>query len=149
MENASKALVIAGGILIAMAILTIGVYLRNNLGKTTEAYAQKLDTVELQKYNSKFETYIDRKDITAQEIVTIASNARQLQTVKVSVGRDEVAINGNDREFENWKTKFLNDNILTHIKDNTGKEVAKNTYSCVSIAYETDGRVREIKFEKN
>ena len=62
MENASKALIMAGAVLIAIMIVTIGVYLVGELGKTSESYVQQLDTVELQKYNSNFEVFIDEKD---------------------------------------------------------------------------------------
>ena len=117
MENASKALIMAGAVLIAIMIVTIGVYLVGELGKTSESYVQQLDTVELQKYNSNFEVFIDRTDITAQEIVTAAGIAKQReQGTKVYVGGTEVT-SQTDEEFENWKNEFLNDNILTHIKD--------------------------------
>ena len=113
MENASKALIMAGAVLIAIMIVTIGVYLVGELGKTSESYVQQLDTVELQKYNSNFEVFIDRTDITAQEIVTVAGIAKQReQGTKVYVGGTEVTSQA-DEEFENWKNEFLNDNIFT------------------------------------
>ena len=117
MENASKALIMAGAVLIAIMIVTIGVYLVGELGKTSESYVQQLDTVELQKYNSNFEVFIDRTDITAQEIVTVAGIAKQReQGTKVYVGGTEVTSQA-DEEFENWKNEFLNDNILNLTKD--------------------------------
>ncbi len=39
MENAAKALVISGGVLLAIIILSVGVYLRGRLQNTATAYA--------------------------------------------------------------------------------------------------------------
>ena len=78
MENASKALLIAGGVLIAIMILTIGVSLRNNLSKNAETYIENLDFQEIQKYNSNFTIYADsEKVITAQDIVTVIGVAKK------------------------------------------------------------------------
>ena len=149
MENASKALIMAGAVLIAIMIVTIGVYLVGELGKTSDSYVQQLDTVELQKYNSNFEVFIDRTDITAQEIVTAAGIAKQReQGTKVYVGGTEVT-SQTDEEFENWKNEFLNDNILTHIKNEEGNEITINSFSYNQITYDETGKVSEIKFTKN
>ena len=149
MENASKALIMAGAVLIAIMILTIGVYLVGELGKTSDSYVQQLDTVELQKYNSNFEVFIDRTDITAQEIVTAAGIAKQReQGTKVYVGGTEVT-SQTDEEFENWKNEFLNDNILTHNKDGAKNETTINSFSYNQITYDETGKVSEIKFAKN
>ena len=48
MENAAQALIIAGAVLIAILILSMGVYLRNSLNQSAEAYFDNLDTVELE-----------------------------------------------------------------------------------------------------
>ena len=113
MENASKALIMAGAVLIAIMVLTIGVYLVGELGKASDSYVQQLDTVQLQKYNSNFEVFIDRNDITAQEIVTVAGIAKQSeQGTKVYIEGTEVT-NKTEEEFKNWQNDFLNNNILT------------------------------------
>lgn len=149
MENASKALIMAGAVLIAIMIVTIGVYLVGELGKTSDSYVQQLDIVELQKYNSNFEVFIDRTDITAQEIVTVAGIAKQReQGTKVYIGGTEVT-SQTDEEFKNWQNEFLNNNILTQIKDADGNEVTINSFSFLEIKYDATGKVIEIKFAKN
>ena len=47
MENATKALIMVGAILLAMLILAVGLYLHGRLGQTADSYTTKLDTVEL------------------------------------------------------------------------------------------------------
>ena len=149
MENASKALIMAGAVLIAIMVLTIGVYLVGELGKSSDSYVQQLDTVQLQKYNSNFEVFIDRNDITAQEIVTVAGIAKQSeQGTKVYIEGTEVT-NKTEEEFKNWQNDFLNNNILTQIKDADGNEVTINSFSFLETKYDATGKVIEIKFAKN
>ena len=149
MENASKALIMAGAVLIAIMVLTIGVYLVGELGKSSDSYVQQLDTVQLQKYNSNFEVFIDRNDITAQEIVTVAGIAKQSeQGTKVYIEGTEVT-NKTEEEFKNWQNEFLNNNILTQIKDADGNEVTINSFSFLETKYDATGKVIEIKFAKN
>ena len=149
MENASKALIMAGAVLIAIMVLTIGVYLVGELGKASDSYVQQLDTVQLQKYNSNFEVFIDRNDITAQEIVTVAGIAKQSeQGTKVYIEGTEVT-NKTEEEFKNWQNDFLNNNILTQIKDADGNEVTINSFSFLETKYDATGKVIEIKFAKN
>lgn len=147
MENASKALLMAAGILIAMLVLSVGVILVGNFGKTADSYVTKLDTVELRKYNSNFDIYIGRKDVTAQEIVTLIGVVQETnQNTKIYIGNAEVS-----NYTEQQKNEFLSDNILKYTIDpSTGQEVASNLYKYVedSIRYNEDGKIIEIKFAK-
>ena len=78
MENAAKALLIAGGVFLAMMVLSVWANLSRTFQNTSEQYVQQLDAVELQKYNSNFEIYMGKKTLTAQDVVTAASVAKQL-----------------------------------------------------------------------
>ena len=71
MENASQALLIAGTILIALIVLSIGVYLASNSSKVGESYEQTQEIAELTRFNSKFIVYAEREDITAQEVLSL------------------------------------------------------------------------------
>lgn len=77
MENASKALLISGGILIAMLIISIAVFLFVNYNELGNSYERKLDAQEIQKFNEKFLKLEERKDITIQEIVSLANFVRE------------------------------------------------------------------------
>ena len=144
MENASKALIMAGGILLAMLVLTIGVFLIGNIGKAAEGYVTKMNATELHKYNSNFEVFIDRTDITAQEIVSVIGIAKQKeQGTRVWVGTTDVT-----DYTEADKNAFLAANILVYKPNGTNYDV-ENTYSYVSIVYDTEGKVIEVKFKKN
>ena len=75
MENASKALLMAGSILIAMLIIATGVYIFNGLRATSDSYYVRLSTQEVEKYNveitKNFTTNNGQTYITAQGIVTL------------------------------------------------------------------------------
>ena len=57
MENASKALIIAGAILLAILIIGIGIYVFNNANSSVEEIGGSMSTMEIQSFNSPFETY--------------------------------------------------------------------------------------------
>ena len=77
MENATKALLIAGGVLISIIILTIGITLYSIFSNQAKEYNQIISTTEIQKFNSKFDVYVGREDITAQEIVSVVNLAKE------------------------------------------------------------------------
>lgn len=76
MEDASQALIIAGTILIALIILSIGVYLVSNYRQVGESYEQTKETTEITKFNANFTKFEGREDIMAQEIITLKNFAK-------------------------------------------------------------------------
>ena len=150
MENATKALLIIGATMLAILTLTIGVYMMGKFGNVSDTYVTKLDIIESQKYNSNFEVFIGRNDITAQEIVSVASIARQKEFgTKVFVNQENIT-DKSDEEFRIWTNKFLTDNILKYSKDDSGEQIVENMYSLVGslIKKDSDGKISEIKFKK-
>lgn len=75
MENASQALLIAGGVLIAVLVLTLGIYIFSSTSKIGEDYEMSVSATELQKFNSKLEVY--------------SKTPRYVKTEKNSAGEDE------------------------------------------------------------
>lgn len=75
MENASKALIIAGAVLIGIVIISMGILFAANLRKTAKTYYTSMDTSEAQKFNSEitkdFITENGKTYITAQGIRTL------------------------------------------------------------------------------
>ena len=57
MENASKALLIAGAILIAILIIGIGMMVFNGIGSITDQQGAKVDAMAIQMFNANFEPY--------------------------------------------------------------------------------------------
>lgn len=72
MENASKALVIAGGVLIAIMLVGLILYARSSISEYQNSKLE-LDRVEnVSKFNEQFSQY-DRKDVAGYEIISLAN----------------------------------------------------------------------------
>ena len=147
MENAAQALIIAGAVLIAIIILSIGLHLRNNLNSDAEAYFKGLDEVELAKYNAYFTVYDtpEKTEITAQEIVSLINIVQQKEQ------GTKIYVNGVDCSgwTETEKNKFLEENILKHNKDNQVENAYSYDADKKPIAYDENGKVIQIGFRKN
>lgn len=58
MENASKALIIAGAILLSILIVSIGIYIYNSsVNSTKKAIASKEMEMQLMQFNKQYEVY--------------------------------------------------------------------------------------------
>lgn len=130
MENASQALLIAGSILIALIILSIGVYLVANYAKVSESYENTQALTEITKFNANFTAFEGRNDITAQEIVTLNNLVKEYN----DKNDPDIIINPKIGEASEDGAKF--------IKDNDGKK-----FRCESVNYDNStGRVSSITF---
>lgn len=79
MENVSKALLMAGGVLIAILIITVAVILFSTYSQLGIKYEEKISENQIKKFNSNFTKFEGRKDITIQEIVTLTNFAKQYE----------------------------------------------------------------------
>ena len=144
MENASQALIIAGTVLLAMIVLSVGLYLVVNYSKISVSYEQKKVVEEIRKFNTNFTKYITRTDITAQEIITLKNFAKSY---------DEK--NGTETKVDYPNKKEANDSkkqseldaefIMLYAPTETG-QLQYFTCNEANIKYDENGRVKEIKF---
>lgn len=74
MENASKALIIAGAILISILLISIGVLVINATNKATEGVAGKTSAMEIQNFNATFVNY--EGEVTASQAKTLVSEVK-------------------------------------------------------------------------
>ena len=84
MENASKALIIAGAILLSILIISLGIMVYNNAKNTVGSAS--LDKQEIETFNSQWQTYVGSNK-TASEVYTmmsaiVASNASEANSGK-------------------------------------------------------------------
>lgn len=138
MENASKALLISGGILIAMLVISIGVYLFSNYRTIGMSYEENINATEINKFNVNFTKFEGRKDISIQEIVTLTNFAKQYTqetSTKIRVRASGKDLTGTD-------------NLIEVVKENIDKK-----FKCENIQendYYTDGsekgKIKEIRF---
>ncbi len=77
MENASKALIMAGEVLIAIIILSILVAVIMAFGSYSSNVHKDIEKREIDQFNTNFQTYEGRVNITAQEIASIINFAKK------------------------------------------------------------------------
>ena len=146
MENATKALLISGGILIGLLAISIGVYLFANYSQIGSTYDRSLQATEIQKFNANFTKFEGRDDITLHEIVSVANYAREYNDKNEGSG-NHIAVNvigitppGLTRKDEGI---YITD-LTELIKNDDGSDYTMN-----SILYDSDGLVNGITFYKN
>ncbi len=133
MENASKALLIAGEVLIAIIILTIGITLYSMYSDQAKEYNQIMTTTEIQKFNSKFDVYAGRTDITAQEVVSVVNLAKEYGDAVKIIIQNKSFSSETYTSSEKFVTKFLD-----------------SQFSCTSPVYNSEtGKITQITFKEN
>jgi len=75
MENASKALIMAGSILLGIMIISIAMFLFRNMGEYSKSQQDEIATVNIAEFNNKFLKY-ENQTVTAQDVVTLINLAQ-------------------------------------------------------------------------
>ncbi len=77
MENASKALLMAAGVLIGVLVLSLAVFLFTDFGSKASKIYDRIQENQLTQYNAQYTVYSGREDITIYDIITVANKAKQ------------------------------------------------------------------------
>ena len=137
MENASKALIIAGAVLIGILIISMGVLLATTLQKTTKTYYTSMNTNEIQKFNSEItKNFIIENGntyITAQGIITL-KNILNTETYKdfVTMELEGVSITDNEKFLKKYGTEM---------EENSSEKIKKYP---VNAKYSDKGMINKI-----
>lgn len=154
MENASKALIMAGGVLIGVLILSLMVYLFLSFGANSKEIYDRIEDNQLLQFNANFNVYEGREDLTIHQVVSVASLAKennekypnradhQVQVILNNMGVDS------SNDFQNTDISKMQELVdLYTTVDNTG-EINK-TFTCTKVEYNDIGRVSSITFKLN
>lgn len=145
MENASKALLIAAGVLIAILLLTLFSYLFGRMAESSSKFYSIMEEHEIAEFNQQFLNYKGRgvdvvghdtsgnpiyNDMTVQDVVTIVNlakdnnkNKKRPTKVTVYVGTEE------------WSDKKVEE-LNTLLKDNIGIK-----YKCTNVSIDTSTKL--------
>lgn len=88
MENASKALIIAGAILLSILIISIGIYIYNNsMNSTKSVVANKELEMQLKQFNGQYEVYegIQNSNSIKQLLNMASQNNKELYNKKDTI----------------------------------------------------------------
>lgn len=113
MENASKALIIAGAIILSVLLIVLGMYFYNQSSATKESAGSKMSELEMQQFNSEFENYVGSGKTYNQVISMLnminsknAQNAEDVtKLVEVVTGKAAVDVkNGSSKTVLNGQS---------------------------------------------
>lgn len=144
MENASKALLIAGGILLAILILGLLTLLLSSLSSNQLAEEKKTEAKQLQEFNQQWEAY-NKKALFGSEIITVVNKAIQNnKSVETMDSNNKFYVNIKiDCKTTTFKSKITRINLKTgeideNIKSipgsaNNGKEIKEEDINLSKI----------------
>lgn len=143
MENASKALIMAGGVLIGVLIISLAVYLFVSFGQTSAEINSENAQKQLTQFNAQFTSYEDKEGLTIYDVMTVAGYANENNNYydNSQVYEIQVTVRGLGR---------IDNNIEKLQKEIENQSSSGNlsTYSCKVTEYNENGRVKTVVFTK-
>lgn len=148
MENASKALIMAAGILIGLLIISLAVYLFIDFGSTAAEINTLNDKKHLNQFNTKFTSYTD-KELTIYDVVTVVNYAKENNKYYQGINEYQITVMLGTDNLTNKDENDLNSLIINDKNAITGSSTKLPVYECKSenIRYE-NGRVKTINFTR-
>ena len=155
MENASKALLMAAGVLMGVVILSLAAYLFVTFSSSADDVKSEIANNQLNKFNSQFLAYEQREDLTVYDILTAVNLAEnnnkyyQLEpgdTNYITVKVDNSVVNSTDIEKKIKPESLEKEEEMK--EDNLGGKSLKN-YRCNVLLSDITGRVNAVNFSSN
>ena len=173
MENATKALLMAGGVLIAIIIITLLVKIYGNIGAFQRQQLSLEEAERIEQFNKDYTKY-DGQYVYGTEVITVINRSansdsditieiifkgeyeykKGKRTIRVKSG-DEIELKTSDDKYA-----FINGNLKngdvsesfggTTIEEDTSTEIVTGlkirAFKCEVTGYDSTGRVNKIKF---
>lgn len=154
MENASRALLMAAGVLIGILILSLAVYLFLTFGASSAQMHSQIEENRLNEFNSQFTSLEGKDDVTIYDIVTIANLAKENNKYyEVNSETDSnyyISVSMNTNSLKLQEIDDIEQIIKTEepVYDSENDEYKLPTYSCKVQISEITGRVKKVTFTK-
>ena len=134
MENASKALIIAGSILVSILLISIGVFIINSIGDTQANMEDAMGTQAIETFNSTYTAYIGQQS---------GSNVKTLLN-KVSTNNSKGNV-AHPIDIKGTVGEAAGDGATgSAISEITANIITTKTYKVIISAYDENGYVSEI-----
>lgn len=146
MENASKALLMAGGMLLAMLLVTVLIYAWKLFSEYQSSQDSLIEIEDTAKFNQQFTNY-DRKDVQGYELLSLLN-----QIIDYNERKTTDSINGNKEQNnkisisinlvnEEKRKKFTYNNEILLFKQNAYSEnelTAKDNATKTRVSFKTN-----------
>ena len=162
MENAAKAIMIAGAALLAVLLLTLFIYATRSMGESAANIYSAMDEAQISEFNQQFLNYNNRTDLKPQEVVTIINLAKESNANgKLEMNTIIVRLVPTKPEFDDFSNKKKADSnydvLSWWIQDKKVEEVVNLTedvlndqkYSCKVYIDTTTKLVSSVNLLKN
>lgn len=110
MENASKALLIAGGVLIAILVASLGVYFSRTMADDVAEFYKMLEESKKTEFNQQFLVYNENK-VNIQDILTIVNLAKDSNKKNDFGSPDDGNLNGTPSNPLNDNSMYITVNF--------------------------------------
>lgn len=148
MENASKALLLAAEVLIGMVVLSLMVYLFVTFGSDSAKIGKQIEENRLAEFNSQYNKYVDKDDVTIYDIVTVANLAKEnnkyYELEESTEGNYYISIKKDGVSMETKTQEGLTKDIKNEELENSGLP----KYKCLVTYSNTTARVKTVTFTK-
>lgn len=133
MENASKALMIAGGVLIALIILAMFLAMFNSMSNIQKEQEEQTKIEQIAAFNSEFEAY-NKKVMYGTDVITLIN--------KVAENNKKYSMN-ND-----YKIIVILDGVVVNNSSHlVGTNAERTVFTCKKTEYNSLGRICKIEIE--
>ena len=167
MENATKALLMAAGVLIGLAILSLAVYLFTTFGVASAEMHGQIEQDRINQFNAQFTSYQQRNDLTIYDVITVvnlAKNNNEYYELNTSTNSNNyITVNaelksGSKANLERQSTEELQElikketdinNMIDYTDENGTTYKGLYHYSCTVTVNDNTRRVNLIRFYKN
>ena len=142
MENASKALIIAGGMLIAIMVASLFVYLFTTYGNYAENMYDRINQRQITEANNEYTKYEGAKDNTIYDVITVVNKAKDnnksLDLQSGDRGYISVGINGINSNLQNADTTTITNLLQTYAESGT-------KFGC-NVFEDAEGLINKVTF---
>lgn len=159
MENASKALIIAGGILLGIITISLLIYMYNKVGNVVDTISGDTTQEELLEFNKGFEVY-NKKIMYGSEIISVINKAidnnkiNEIFSEKNNEYYVDIIVNNHFQlsDYTDYESALIAVDSLSKktISNNDLKEVIfkESTFRCNNVKYNNYGRICMMEFER-
>ena len=148
MENATKALIMAAGVLMGIVILSLAVYEFTSFGISSKEIHKANEETRLNEFNSQFTKYEGKDDVTIYDVITVANLAIENNSYYEFLPRSLDQNTGKDL----YISVILDDNSIENQDQSNYKlkidSEYNSKYTCIAIISNDTGRVYKVKFSK-
>lgn len=135
MENASKALIIAGGILLAMMILSLVVYVSLSMSDIAESEDRRTLAEQTTEFNKSYLSY-NKSRVYGTDVITVYNKA------------EDNNIKNNDNMDYRIEINILDENGK-NLNVSRDQEFKMTIFKCENVEYnQTTGRIKKMTFKK-